>query len=132
MASTADIVIPLITGLGGGVLGATFTRVTSRNDQRRDKYAAALSAVRALSKLAEGDDRASRLAKETVKAHADWLVIDSKPVGRAYEALAQAAQSDSSNAETVQAARQIYVEAARAYTRWTLHQRVWLHLRGHG
>jgi hypothetical protein len=126
LASIAsDVVVPLIVGLVGGVFGGLLTRVTSRNDVRRDKYAEALSALSTLQIMSpESPDRAK--AEAEVADLAAWLELDSLPVGAAFEELrAKTAAGD----EHSRHAREQYIAAARTYSRWTLPQRALLHLK---
>ena len=123
--SASQIVVPLITGLLGGVFGATFTRVTSRNDLRRDRYAEALSALRALEGIS-AEERATSRELQRVYDLRDWMLIDAKPVGNAFERLVDKAKAGHTATEEEFA---IFMNAARAYTRWTIHQRALLHLR---
>jgi hypothetical protein len=127
LASIAsDVVVPLIVGLVGGVFGGLLTRVTSRNDVRRGKYAEALSALSTLQSMSpESSDRTKAEAK--VADLAAWLELDSLPVGAAFEELR--AKTATGDGEDTQRAREQYIAAARTYSRWTLPQRAFLHLK---
>jgi hypothetical protein len=115
----SSVVVPLLAGLGGGVCGGLLTRVATRNDVRRDKYAEALSALSTLRSMSpESPDRAK--AEANVADLAAWLELDSLPVGAAFEELRR---------EDSRRAREQYIAAARTYSRWTLPQRAFLHLK---
>jgi hypothetical protein len=126
-ASASDIVVPLITGLLGGVIGATFARITSRNDLRRDRYADALSALRSLEEINTEHRAASAPAKRAYDLR-DWMLIDALPVGNAYATLV-AKTNDGAQREELKEARLNFIDAARAYSRWTLPKRALLHVR---
>jgi hypothetical protein len=125
-ASTSSIVVPLITGLLGGVIGATLARISSRNDLRRDRYAEALSALRSLEQVAAGHREASSAAKPVYDLR-DWMLIDALPVGNAYAVLVEKTNAEQQQADELEQARLNFLEAARVYTRWTLHKRALLH-----
>jgi hypothetical protein len=126
-ASTGDIVVLLITGLLGGVIGATFTRITSRNDLRRDRYSEALSALRAFADV-EAQQRAASPEAKKVYDLRDWMLIDAEAVGTAYATLVDKTNTET-KANEVEQARLNFIEAARAYSRWTLHKRAFLHVK---
>jgi hypothetical protein len=44
VADVSSIVLPIVTGIGGVLIGAGFGRITSRTDQRRDRYSDARTA----------------------------------------------------------------------------------------
>jgi hypothetical protein len=121
LASVTDtVVVPLLVGLLGGVVGGMFTRLTSRNDARRDKYAKALSTLRALESLPLSDaSRPQALAQ--VDDIAYWLELDSTAVGHAFKQLVAATTSPAKSGE--EQARDRYIRTARAYSRWTLLRR---------
>jgi hypothetical protein len=96
-----------------------FTRVTSRNDARRDKYAQALSALRVLESLPT-DDPSRPQALARVEDLADWLELDSSAVGHAFSQLAAAVKNGKPSGTQ---ARKQYLRTARAYSRWTLLRR---------
>jgi hypothetical protein len=126
LATSTDIVIPLIAGLGGGVIGATFGRIPARNDVRRDRYASALTAFRALRvELRAGGE--AKAAEEQAWTIAEWLVMDTKAVGNPY--LALIAETRKAGGHPSEAAIDAYLTAGRAYTRWTLYRRPWLYLK---
>jgi hypothetical protein len=124
--TTFNVVVPLIVGLLGGVFGGTLTRVMSRNDVRREKYADALSALRELQSLPP-QHPARVEAEAKVADQANWLELDSLPVGDAFKELwAKTAAGDGGGSRD---AREKFVAAARAYSRWTLYERPLLHLK---
>ena len=124
MATSTDIVIPLIAGLGGGVIGAMFGRISSRNDVRRDRYADALTAFRAFrAELQAGSE--ARAAEQKAQDLADWLVMDSRAVGNPYLALIK--ETRKTNGHPTDTAIDAYLKAGRAYTRWTLYLRPYLY-----
>jgi hypothetical protein len=86
VSNVADIAIPLVTGIGGLLIGAGFARVTSRNDQRRQQYAAGLSALDKLTASAE-DASAAAEAQWRVVEIGNWLELDSVPVSNAFKVL---------------------------------------------
>jgi hypothetical protein len=118
----STVVVPLIVGLVGGVFGGLLTRVTSRNDVRRDKYAEALAALSTLQSLAPNDPVRPE-AEAKVADLAAWLELDSLPVGAAFKELLAA------DGESAQRARENYIAAARTFSRWTLPQRSLLHVK---
>jgi hypothetical protein len=127
LATSSDIVVPLIAGLGGGVIGATFARISSRNDARRDRYAAALTAFRAFrAELRAGAEVKANAAEQEARDLADWLVMDEWAVGSPYLALIEATRE--TRGDPSDAAIDAYLKAGRAYTRWTLYLRPILHL----
>jgi len=130
LSNVADIAIPLITGIGGLLIGAGFARVTSRNDQRRQQYAAGLSAI---DKLTSGATEPSAAAEAgwCVIEIGNWLELDSVPVSNAFKLLRremQASSTPESDAK-VAAARVRFIEAARKSSTWRLTQRFWLQAR---
>jgi len=79
VSNVADIAVPLVTGVGGLLVGAGFSRVTSRNDQRRQRYAEALSAFESLLASADEDAGAVEKARRRVDDVGHWLELDSVP-----------------------------------------------------
>ena len=125
LATSTDIVIPLIAGLGGGVIGATFGRISSRNDVRRDRYATALTAFRAFrAELQAGGE--AKAAEQEAWNLADWLVMDTRAVGNPY--LALITETRKTGGYPSDLAINAYLTAGRAYTRWTLYRRPGLYL----
>ena len=86
MSNVAGIAIPLITGIGGSLIGAGFSRVTSRNDERRQQYAAGLSAIDKLTSSAT-DPSAAAEAEWRVVEIGNCLELDSVPVSNAFKSL---------------------------------------------
>ena len=130
MSNVAGIAIPLVTGIGGLLIGAGFTRVTSRNDQRRQQYAAGLSALDKLTASADDASAAAEVQWRLVEI-GNWLELDSVPVSNAFKVLlreTQASPAPGSDAK-VGEARVRFIEAARKYSTWRLIQRFWLQKR---
>ena len=130
VSNVADIAIPLVTGIGGLLIGAGFARVTSRNDQRRQQYAAGLSALDKLTASAE-DASAAAEAQWHVVEIGNWLELDSVPVSNAFKVLVRetrASPAPGSDAK-VGEARGLFIEVARKYSTWRLTQRFWLQAR---
>ena len=128
MSSVTGIAIPLITGVGGLVTGAGFARVTSRNDQRRQQYAEALSALEGLVASTDKDAAAAAEANRRVVEIGNWLELDSVPVSNAFKALrdeANAGPAASSEAK-IEQERARFVDVAHTYSSWRLPQRFWL------
>ena len=125
MSSVSDIAIPLITGIGGLVLGSGFARVTGRNDVRRQRYADALTAFERLSSQAGTPGDAKQQAAEI----GHWLELDSVPVSNAFQDLLRRAAAQPPDTRAIDAARERYVAIAHAYSSWRLPQRFWLQAR---
>ena len=130
LSGVAGIAIPLITGIGGLLIGAGFARVTSRNDQRRQQYAAGLSALDKLT-TSPPDSSAAANAQWAVVEIGNWLELDSVPVSNAFKLLLRETQASSTPESDAQvaAARERFIEAARKYSTWRLTQRFWLQAR---
>jgi hypothetical protein len=130
LSNVADVAIPLITGIGGLLIGAGFSRVTSRNDQRRQQYAAGLSAIDKLTPRA-ADPSAAAEAEWRVVEIGNWLELDSVPVSNAFKLLQRETQASSTpkSDPKVAAARLRFIEAARKYSTWRLTQRFCLQAR---
>jgi hypothetical protein len=128
MADVGTVVVPLATAFGGLLLGSFFSRVTSRNDTRRDRYAAALTAVTALIEANEaGDEVARAAARLKIRELADWIALDSPAVSRTYAKLVTEATTASS-VSAVQIPRAAYLADARAFSTWALPRRYILQL----
>lgn len=130
VSNVAGIAIPLVTGIGGLLIGAGFARVTSRNDQRREQYAAGLSALDRLTACRE-DATAAADAQWRVVEIGNWLELDSVPVSNAFKVLVRetrASPASRSDAK-VEEARARFIDAARKYSTWRLTQRFWLQAR---
>ena len=124
MSSVTAIAVPLITGIGGLLVGAGFSRVTSRNDQRRQRYAEALSAVEELAATVDVDAAAMTKAELRATEIGHWLELDSVPVSNAFlvlrrEALARPGR----DGRTFDTAREHFVAVAHVYSSWRLRQR---------
>jgi len=119
VSNAASTAIPVITGVAGLVIGAGFSRVTSRNDKRREQYAEALSALERQSPVTE--------AQRSVDEIANWLELDSVPVSNAFKHLCEAYSSPAPDREAqVKQARARFVDVAHKYSSWKLPQRLWL------
>jgi hypothetical protein len=130
VSNVAAVAIPLITGIGGLLIGAGFTRVTSRNDQRRNQYAEALSAVESLVASSGEDAVAVEKAQQRVVEIGHWLELDSVPVSNAFKVLLRDASASPANSRTkVAEAREHFVDVAHKYSSWRLPQRLWLQAR---
>jgi hypothetical protein len=130
VSNVAGIAIPLVTGIGGLLVGGGFARVTSRNDQRRQQYAAGLSA---LDRLAAGDEDQNAVAESerAVVEIGNWLELDSVPVSNAFRLLVHETRASSAprTDPKVLEARVRFIEAARMYSTWRLPQRFLLQAR---
>jgi hypothetical protein len=130
VSSVTTIAVPLITGIGGLLVGAGFSRVTSRNDQRRQRYAEALSAVEELRASADADAAAIAETQQRVTEIGHWLELDSVPVSNAFIDLRRAAIARPDHgSSTFSSARERFVAAAHAYSSWRLRRRFWLQAR---
>lgn len=130
MSDVAGIAIPLITGIGGLLVGGGFARVTSRNDQRRQQYSAGLSALDRLTGRHE-DEAAVAEAQCRVVEIGNWLELDSVPVSNAFKMLVRETGTSAApgSNERVLEARVRFIEAARTYSTWRLPQRFVLQAR---
>jgi hypothetical protein len=130
LADIAGIAVPLVTGIGGLAIGAGFARVTSRNDQRRQRYADALSALDRLI-AATHDAAAAAEARWRVAEIANWLELDSVPVSNAFKVLLREARASAvpESEPKVKEARKRFIEDARKYSTWRLSQRFLLQAR---
>ena len=129
MNDVGTVVVPLATAFGGLLVGSFFSRVTSRNDTRRDRYSAALTAVTALIDANHaGDEVAQEAARLKIRESGDWIALDSPAVSRAYNALVTDAMT-ASTVDAVHAARVAYLADARAFSTWALPRRYKLQLR---
>ena len=127
MSDVAGIAVPLITGIGGLLIGAGFSRVTSRNDQRRQVRRRALRA-----RQADRQHRRHRFREglRRVVEFENWLKLDSVPVSNAFKTLRETpADSSAESRAAVAEARRDFIEAARKYSTWRLSQRFWLQAR---
>ena len=130
MSSVTDIAIPLVTGIGGLLIGAGFSRVTSRNDQRRQRYAEALSALEELIASCDEDAAAVEKARRRIVEIGHWLELDSVPVSNAFKLLLRKARTRPAPAgKTIAEAREYFVDVAHTYSSWKLPQRLWLQIR---
>lgn len=93
VSNTATVVIPLATAFGGLFVGSFFSRLTSRNDTRRDRYASALTAIQMLTDAnRDGDSVAKADAASKLEEIANWIVLDSTAVSRAFAVLSARAE----------------------------------------
>jgi hypothetical protein len=123
VSTVTSIAIPLFAGIGGLAVGAGFSRVTSRNDQRRTRYADALSA---LDRLTSNPDEE---AQRTVGDIGNWLELDSVPVSNAFKRLHKASFPTPSGEGQIAKARDHFLDVATKYSSWRLPQRLWLQAR---
>jgi hypothetical protein len=127
MSNVPAIVIPLVTGIGGLVVGAGFARVTTRNDVRRQRYSDALAAFEHLLAEARDGTGPSEQAKRDAAELGYWLELDSVPVSNAYRTLIRtAAARPLPDEEAIATRRGRFVDVAHAYSSWRLHRRYWL------
>ena len=129
-SNTATVVIPLATAFGGLLVGSFFSRLTSRNDTRRDRYASALTAIQLLADAnRHGDPVAKADAAAKVEEIANWIDLDSTAVSRAFAVLSARAETANGDDPGVAAARLIFIRNARAFSTWNLWMRFALQLR---
>jgi hypothetical protein len=96
--------------------------VTSRNDQRRQRYAEALTAVESLRAAQDVDAAANEKLQRRLREIGDWLELDSVPVSNAFKLLVRDVAAGRPAAE----AREHFVDVAHKYSSWRLPQRLWL------
>ena len=129
VSTATTVVIPLATAFGGLLVGSFFSRLTARNDTRRDRYASALSAVQMLTDAnRDGDDVAKAGAASKVEEIANWIALDSTAVSRAFAVLSARAETASGDDPGVAAARLLFIRNARAFSTWNLCMRFALQL----